>query len=180
MKTASQELIHEHEAILVALAIVEKMSKLFQSEKDVETIDIKKILEFIKVFADKCHHGKEEGLLFPALEEAGFSSQMGPVGVMLYEHDLGRGLIGKMSESVSGSTVDKKTFFQAALQYAHLMRGHIDKENNILFPMGDAALSESKQQELLAKFQLHEETVVGAGKHEEFHALLNEFKVKYL
>ena len=180
MKTASQDLMHEHEAISVALEIVEKMAKQSQSGIDISVTDVEKILNFLKVFADKCHHGKEEDIFFPVLGSVGFSTQMGPVAVMLSEHTLGRKLIKEMNDSVEGGKLDKESFAQAAIDYTYLMRSHIDKENNILFPMGDSRLTESQQKELLEKFEIHENTVIGAGKHEEFHALLKEFKIKYL
>jgi hemerythrin-like domain-containing protein len=75
---------------------------------------------------------------------------------------------------------DKTAFVQAALSYIKLLRNHIEKENNILFPMGDARLSASIQEELLAQFEIYEENVIGEGKHEELHALLEKFKEKYL
>ena len=180
MKTASQELMHEHEAILVALAIIEKIARLAQAGTEVSVPDIEKLMDFLKIFADKCHHGKEEYILFPTLGTVGLSSQMGPVAVMLGEHTMGRALISQMNDSISGVSFEATSFAKAAIDYVYLMRSHIDKENHILFPMGDARLSESQQIEILEKFNIHEETVVGAGKHEEFHAMLNEFKTKYL
>ena len=60
------------------------------------------------------------------------------------------------------------------------INNHIDKENAILFPMGDANLTASKQQELLDNFENLEKNVIGEGKHEELHNLLERFKKKYL
>ena len=59
------------------------------------------------------------------------------------------------------------------------MRNHIEKENNVLFMMGDQRLPEETQTELLEKFEEHEEKVVGEGKHEILHALLKKFEKKY-
>jgi len=41
---------------------------------------------FLEVFVDKCHHGEEEKVLFPAMEEAGIPRQGVPIGVMIYEY----------------------------------------------------------------------------------------------
>ena len=59
------------------------------------------LLEFFTVFVDKCHHGKEEELLFPALEQIGVERDKGPIGVMLKEHQQGREYVQKMKAAIS-------------------------------------------------------------------------------
>jgi len=180
MKTASQDLIHEHKAIMIALNVIEQMAKRVQNNKGFDINDIEEIIEFLKVFTDKCHHGKEEDFLFPALEEAGVKNQQGPIGVMLNQHKQGRELIKQMQESISNKTINRKAFVDAASSYVTLLRIHIEKEDTFLFPMSDAKLNASKQQELLKNFENLEKNVIGEGKHEELHALLGKFKDKYL
>ena len=180
MKTPGQDLIHEHKAILIALNVIEQMYKRVQNDKGIDYKDIEKMIEFLKIFADKCHHGKEEGFLFPALEEAGVKNQNGPIGVMLDQHKLGRGFIKQMEESISNIIINKNAFVDAASSYVTLLRNHIEKEDTFLFPLGDAKLSASKQQELLHNFEDLEKNVIGKGKHEELHALLEEFQKRYL
>lgn len=180
MKTATQELTEEHDGILLSLDVIEKMAKLAKDNKNLEFNDVESILEFLQVFADKCHHGKEEGLLFPALEKLGIGNENGPIGVMLSEHVEGRGFIKDMVNSTANKTLDKNKFAVAATSYVNLMRTHIRKENQILFPMGEQNLSDAEQKELLEAFDNHERTMIGEGKHEEFHKMLDRFEAKYL
>ena len=56
------------------------------------------IIEFSKVFMDRCHHTKEEELLFPAMVAAGFPKDS-PLAVMLHEHELGRNHIKAVNEA---------------------------------------------------------------------------------
>jgi len=177
---ASEDLRHEHELIKVALNILGKMASNIQQNVNVDVNDLKEIVNFLILFADKCHHGKEEIYYFPALEKAGIPKADGPIGAMLIEHEQGRNNIRQMKESVSGVSADTQTFAKAASSYVTLMKNHIEKENNILFMMGDQRLPEEIQMELLEKFEQHEEEVVGVGKHEELHALLEKFEQKYL
>jgi len=180
MKTASQDLIHEHKAILIALNVIENIVERMKSNEEIDSKDIEDLLGFLKVFADKCHHGKEEGFLFPALEKVGIKKENGPIGVMLSEHEQGRNLIKQMQESIADNKIKKNAFIEAGIEYLTLLRNHIKKEDTILFPLGDARLSVSEQKQLLIDFENHEEKVIGEGKHEELHTLLQKFKKKYL
>jgi hemerythrin-like domain-containing protein len=180
MEKASQDLVHEHKAILIILSVLEKICSLFKTSKEVDYHDIEQIIDFIKTFADKCHHGKEEGFLFPALEEAGIKKENGPIGVMLLEHEKGRELVRLMQSSISGESIQIEKFVESSDAYINLLRNHIEKENSILFPMGDARLSQAKQDELLNKFETFEDEVIGKGKHHELHQILEKFEAKYL
>jgi hemerythrin-like domain-containing protein len=178
MSKAIADLMKEHEAILSALQILERMIAKIEKTTLVDTEDIHDFTGFLKEFADKCHHGKEEGLLFPALTRAGIPEKGGPIGVMLLEHAQGRQLIREMEDSITNQ-VDLVKLTQAAKEYTILLRNHIQKENNILFPMADKVLTETQLDELYEGFEEHEEKVIGHGRHEELHAMLNSLNAKY-
>ena len=180
MKTVSQDLTHEHKAIQVALNILEIMYEKLEKESEADYIEINDLLEFLKEFADKCHHGKEEGFLFPALEKTGVRNHGGPIGAMLSEHTLGRDLIKQMQDNLLKNEVDSQGFVEAAKSYVRLLRAHIQKENTILFPLIEVKMSASEQAELLRSFENHEEEVIGEGRHEELNSMLETFRDKYL
>ncbi len=180
MEYASKDLIHEHDAILFSLKILSEISDRVESGKDIPVQDITSLIDFLKLFADKCHHGKEEGILFPALEELGIPKHKGPIGVMLEEHEAGRKFIKRMEDAITSKGINKEEFIHSSRGYIYLLRAHIEKENTVLFPMGDSKLSEAKHKELLEAFEEYEETVIGKGKHEELHKQLEEFNRKYL
>lgn len=180
MEKPSQDLMNEHEAILTALDVIERMYESVSNDEKINLKDITDIIEFLKVFADKCHHGKEEEYLFPAMEEAGIRNQGGPIGVMLEQHRRGREFIKQMQNSVKDNKLNKNSFVEAASSYVTLLRSHIEKENTILFPMGDARLSVARQKELMDKFEKLEKEVMGEGIHEKFHATLHRLEKKYL
>ncbi len=179
MSKAIDDLRHEHEVILSALGILDAMLDRLGGANPPSADDLHAFLGFLKEFADKCHHGKEEGILFPALTEAGLPSQGGPVGVMLHEHVEGRELIQQMEKAVNGK-VDAVAFAGAARGYAELLRAHIAKENDVLFPMAEQMLPADQMAQIKARFVEHEETVIGHGRHEELHRLLKELKQQYV
>jgi hemerythrin-like domain-containing protein len=180
----TEELSTEHQAILLMIRVLDKMSDRLESGGEVDTSHLEKAVEFIKVFADKCHHGKEEDLLFPAMEKAGIPRSGGPLGVMLHEHVLGRGYVKAMAEAVAGINKGDRgagaRFAENARNYSALLSQHIFKEDNILYPMADGRLSAAQQDELTVCFADVEEKVVGHGKHEEFHRLLKDLEAAYL
>ncbi len=180
METTSQDLKHEHEAIRTALNIIEKMYQRVQEEREIDKKDIKDLINFLRVFADKCHHGKEEVFLFPALEEAGIPNKNGPIEKMLEQHRQGRELIKKMEEAVNGRSINRESYIEASSSYVKLLRDHIEKENTYLLPLSDARLSKDKQKALMKDFERLEKNVIGQGVHEELHALLRKLSKKYL
>jgi hemerythrin-like domain-containing protein len=180
MKKAKEDLIHEHQVIQIALNILEKIGERSQQDEIANYRDIKDLLGFQAEFADKCHHGKEEGFLFPALKKAGIRNEGGAIGVMLSEHTQTRNFIKQMQNSIKDERVNKNMFIGASIYYVSLLRAHIQKENSVLFPLIDTRLSGSEQQALYENFENHEEKVIGEGRHEELHILLEELATKYL
>lgn len=180
MPHASEDLKNEHDGILFGLNILEKMIKLLQEKQGVEKEDFLEMVNFLKLFADKCHHGKEEGLLFPAMENVGIQNQNGPIGQMLIEHAEGRRYIAQMSEALNNYPVHDNDLIQAVTNYINLLRQHIEKENTVLFPMGDKMISADVHAKLLIDFEEFEEKVMGKGTHEKLHILLNKMEKKYL
>jgi hemerythrin-like domain-containing protein len=180
----TQDLKKEHEAIKLLLKILRKISEKLESGEKVSVKHLDSILEFIRVFADKCHHGKEEGLLFPAMENAGIPRERGPIGVMLREHEEGRNFVKGMREAVTrfkkGDRKAEADIAKNARNYSALLSQHIDKEDNILYPMADERLSEDTQRELEKGFEKIEREAIGPGRHEEFHRILHHLKEVYL
>lgn len=181
---ATDQLREEHKGILLMLSILEKVSAKLDTEGFLDTAHLEGTLEFLSVFVDTCHHGKEEELLFPAYEAAGIANENGPIGVMLAEHAEGRGYVKNMTAAFSG--LKKGENFSAARivenagSYIKLLKQHIDKENTVLYPMGDALLSVEKHKELLSGFDRIEDERVGRGRHEQFHAMLDRLKEIYI
>ncbi len=126
--------MYDHKEISLTLNILEKICNLLKTNNEVDLVDITRIIYFIKIFADECHTGKEEKLLFPAILKVAVSRQKELITELLAEHVTERELIKSMQDSVLGDTVRLDTFRQASLLYINLLRNHIEKENYGLFP----------------------------------------------
>ena len=182
---AIQELRMEHDAVRLTLKVLDRICQEIElSGKLGNAQNVDHLLEFFTVFVDKCHHGKEEELLFPALEQIGVNRDNGPIGVMLREHQLGRESVQKMKAAFSqfktGSVSAAVDFTRNARDYISLLDQHIEKENNVLFPLAEKQLSEAKLAELLKGFEKIEADKIGVGKHEEFHKMIDQLESAYL
>ncbi len=179
--TAVEQLKKEHQAIKLALIFLDAIRSKTESEGIVDIEKLEKLNEFFSLFADRCHHGKEENMLFPELEKVGIPRKQGPIEVMLTEHEIGRNYLRILQESIESyktnpnSSIAEK-IVQSIKGYIDLLEQHIYKENNVLFMMAEVHLSEKVQRELLEKFEEFEINEIGAGKHEEFHQMLKEVK----
>ena len=184
MGVAIEQLKKEHAAIETMLKILEVVCGKLQAGEKVEPEHLSQIVEFFRVFADRCHHGKEEEIFFPALEMAGIPREDGPIGVMLQEHDLMRGLMSGVVEAVgryvAGEPKAHVDIVRYATDYAAMLRRHIDKENNILFKMAEMHLSPEEETELIDRFEAMESEKLGEGTHEALHAVLDRLEVVYL
>ena len=129
----------EHSLILQVIDVFEEALAEGRHGADMERIA--GCVDFFRLYADACHHGKEEDLLFEELIERGFSRHEGPVAMMLQEHALGRLYVKRMAGAVAGMTQgDNRAWsdlLHAGRSYIDLLRRHIGKENNALFDMAD-------------------------------------------
>jgi hemerythrin-like domain-containing protein len=156
---ATQLLMEEHEIILRGLGVLEVLAAKAVRGEPVPSRAVDTLLTFLGEFADAHHHGKEEEILFPALEEAGFPRDAGPVGVMLREHTEGRDLITALraaAPNAAGDTAARARFAGAARAYIALLSGHIDKENRILFPMAEQAIGRDGHRRVDERFEAFE------------------------
>jgi hemerythrin-like domain-containing protein len=182
--TPTEQLKQEHNAIKLMLKILMKCCDKLESGESVNPEDLEQMLDFIKVFVDRCHHAKEEDLLFPAMEKVGIPKEGGPIGVMLAEHDAGRKYVRTASDAIarykSGDTGASAKIVESARAYVSLLNQHIDKEDNVLYRMADMRIPKQKQDELLEEFERVERERIGVGKHEQFHKLLEQLETTYL
>jgi len=111
------------------------------------------------------------------MEAAGIPKDGGPVGVMLVEHVQGREYVKGMAEGIEeyrkGNRDGLNKFAKNGSNYSGLLSEHIYKEDNILYMMANMHLDEEADARLLREFERVEKEVVGEGKHEEFHALVD-------
>jgi hemerythrin-like domain-containing protein len=175
----TQILRNEHEVILRVLDCLEKLAQDSRRDGGLDLRTADELLDFLRVFADQCHHGKEEDSLFPMLSRKGLPTQVGPIAVMLSEHEQGRAEIAGMHAAAercrSGHPAGAVHFAAHARAYVDLLRDHIAKENNVLFPMAEGMLDDADRERIVAEFRTHESKDIGPGTHERYLARVDEW-----
>jgi hemerythrin-like domain-containing protein len=146
-------------------------------EVDAETLQ--NIVEFMRIFADKCHHGKEETHLFPLLERKGVPVRGCPLAMLMAEHQRGRALVTGLATAAETYVRDgpsaKKPLLESLRGIAGLYPDHIWKEDYLLFPMTNKILTPGEQKELHDKFETVEKAI-GTGVHHRFEQLAEKLE----
>lgn len=169
---ATEELEHEHRVIERMLAVIE----LTVSKPGIHPDFFRKVLPFLREFLDKCHHAKEEDVLFPFMKEKKVKDSDSPIERMLVEHQLGRNYVQEIADAnahlAAGDSSVTPNIKNAAKSYIELLRLHIGKEDRVLYPMANRVFSGADNKHLLERFEKIEIERIGEGKHEAFLGLI--------
>ncbi len=153
----------EHRTIAKVVSAAGLLADKLQAGQSIEAQVFQSVVEFMRLYADKCHHGKEEDLLFPLLAERGVPMRGCPVEALMHEHVMGRALVqGLANAAEAWQTRDlsaREDLIRNLRGIAALYPNHIWKEDYLLFPMSNKVLSEEDQQQLALKFAGVEEAV---------------------
>ncbi|MCL1593190.1 MAG: hemerythrin domain-containing protein [Actinomycetia bacterium] len=154
--TPTAVLRDEHRLIL---EVADALDQLFAVEPGGAALDfdaVDRCITFFRLFADACHHTKEEDLLFPELERAGLPHDSGPIAVMLNEHEQGRVFVRAMADAIetarTGESSSLADLRAAADGFVSLIVAHIAKEDGVLFNMADGMIVGPECRELCAAY----------------------------
>jgi hemerythrin-like domain-containing protein len=172
---AIEILMNEHRLIERVCDALEGFADTAARRAGEDKAELAKFVAFISRFADGWHHGKEEDILFAAMVEHGFPREGGPVAVMLHEHDQGRRLVailrGYAAQADAWSDADRQEIARAAAGFAQLLRAHIQKEDQILYPMAEQHLPPEAMAAVAEACERYESS---AGAHEKLRVLGDE------
>ena len=149
----------EHRVIQRIVAVMVVLADRLDAGDEVDPALLESIVEFLRTFADRSHHAKEEAWFFPAMERRGVPSHGCPLGGLTMEHAKGRQMVTEFAEAirawtlgVNGATV-RETLVKTLRGLATFYPAHIWKEDYLLFPLAGRLLTPEDQQELIGKFE---------------------------
>ena len=179
MITPLEDLKQEHRLIERALAVLERATQQFECGEEVSPDTLAHALAFVRGFADGCHHAKEEQGLFPLLATKSPTIEGGPVKVLSADHEAGRKLMRDLERGIEGmrrgGPEGPAEAHKALATYTHMLRRHIAKEEDILFPLSEGLITDEEAKQLEQHFERVEEET-GAGAHERYEGMVEELE----
>jgi len=179
LNAAMDLLVAEHKTILKVVYGLQRAGQSLRAGNYVSPILLGDAVIFMREFADRRHHAKEEDILFPALVAHGVPLHGCPIDALLHEHEKGRCLIKEISTSLD---LYENNLVGAGIAIAEAIEGivelypnHIWKEDDMVFPMVERLFSEVDRLELYQKFQ-----EVDARMEQESHKRFCDFAEKFL
>jgi hemerythrin-like domain-containing protein len=175
----TEMLEEEHHYIQKVIGAMAVVAETLESGQGVESGTLQSIVEFMRTFADKCHHGKEETHLFTLLESKGVPVRGCPIGILTVEHQRGRALVSALASATEMYSKNdesaRKSIIQTLKLLTELYPGHIWKEDYLLFPMTNKILNADEQKNLRHLFETVEKTI-GLDVHQRFEQLAEKLE----
>lgn len=165
------------------LNVMRKFSYRILQHDDPEYPDFLKIIDFLRNYADKHHHGKEEKLLFNKMaDELGSAGEKLVTHGMLVEHDLGRLYIMQLEDAVNrviaGDEEAKLDVIGNAIGYSDLLHRHIDKEDRVVYEFARNHLAEATLEQVNIESQTFEDEAKKENIQARYLGLLGDLEAK--
>jgi len=161
----------EHRVIQRVVAGMAVLIERLDGGQDMDVALLENIVEFLRTFADRRHHGKEESFLFPALIHRGVPSHGCPIGGLTMEHQKGRVMVGELADAIrgyaAGEPPSRENLIRSLRALVAFYPNHIWKEDYLLFPLAGKVLTLEDQQDLMHKFDTVDRDL-GLDVHEGF------------
>lgn len=178
-------MVEEHENIRRMLKITRNVCYRVMTKGDYDVDDFPRIIDFIRIYADKHHHGKEEDILFETMkEELETLAKSGAITGMYIEHDMGRlymlNLEAALKEFKNGNDEARMDIIANAVSYTDLLDRHIEKENMALYKFAEKSLSDESKAFIDEESGKVEDLATESGLQDKYIALIEELEDKYL
>lgn len=176
MSQAIDVLRSEHQAIGCILKILQRMANRARLGT-ASGAEIGTLLDFLWDFVDQCHHGKEEGLLFPALRRTGLELGCELIDELSAEHRQSRVLLRALRQAVE-PVLDAEAFAATTRQYVEFVERHVAKESEELFPLALQILRTDQLDAMQRDFAAFELKTVGRERSQQLHEQMRRWQVE--
>jgi len=173
-------LMIEHRLIEKMLNIAAEELKRIKTNRKVNPVFIDTIVDFIRMYADRTHHGKEEDILFRELGKKELHDDDRRIMQELVdEHINARKVVGELVEANSRyADGDSKSIDVIAERLSYLIDfypEHIIKEDKTFFPDTEKYFSEIELENMLTEFWEFDKKMI----HEKYNKLYESLKQRY-
>lgn len=177
-------MVHEHENIRRMLKVARNLSYRVLTNGDYSIDDLPKVIDFVRNYADKHHHGKEEDILFETMsKELTKLANSGAITGMYIEHDNGRLYMMNLDKAVdelrNGNDEARLDVIANLICYADLLDRHIEKENTAMYKFAETSLSDEAKKYVEDEAMAIEEQATKDGVQDKYVKILEELEEKY-
>jgi len=170
-------LMIEHRLIERMLALIDKEARSAAQNLQIDTTFVDTAVDFIRWYADKTHHGKEEAILFREVAKKEISTEHRVLlKELLEDHDFGRRTIGEIREATEkyrqGSTESLRTILDKCKTLTGFYHEHIRKEDKLFFPACMIYLGEQEKEPLLQEFWESDRKMI----HAKYGAIVEQYE----
>lgn len=182
---AIELMVSEHNNIKRMLKVIRAMCIKVLNHEEANFDDFHKVIDFVRNYADRHHHAKEENILFKKMgDELGEKIAKGPVAGMFVEHDMGRHYIANLETALhklkEGDMDARVDVIANAISYTDLLNRHIDKEDTAIYTFAKRALSKEAMEEVEKSCSDVESEAAQRGIQDKYIKLIIEFEKKFL
>lgn len=166
-------LMIEHRLIGRMIAVIQHRLNLVERTHSIDPYFVDKAVDFIRIYADRTHHGKEEDILFRDLEKKKLSDDDRRVmKELIEEHVFGRettkALVAANTQYRNGDAAALAEVTSRLKTLIEFYPKHIEKEDNIFFPASREYFSDEEDQSMLAEFREFDRKMI----HEKYIAVV--------
>ncbi len=167
----------EHRLIERMLLLIRTALEKTETTRTVDPLFVDAALDFILTYADRTHHGKEEGILFRELSKRPLSAEdRRTMRDLVEEHAFGRRTTQALIEANTRyRNGDASALAGVAAQLHTLVEfypKHIEKEDKVFFPASRSYFTNEEDQALLAEFHEFDRKMI----HEKYTVLIQTFE----
>jgi len=181
--TPTENLINEHKKINELLDIMSKIALKIKSKDVFYPNDVEEVVKYLINIIENSHHGKEDDVFYPELISSGIPKETAPLSIINYEHIISVNYLKDISSCVVnckiGNDFSGELLADSLTNYVIAIKNHIQREEEIVFPIANEVFSIEKQNEILQRFEVIEQKYISNSFNDQFDKLLNKFKNKY-
>ncbi|MBF0508515.1 MAG: hemerythrin domain-containing protein [Deltaproteobacteria bacterium] len=171
-------LMIEHRLIEKMLAVVEKEVLLMMDNKVADSIFIDAVVDFIRTYADRVHHGKEEEIMFRCLAAKTMNTEdQIQMQELIEEHKTARKIVGELVQAKEEYLQGQREALDTILdQLTFLIRfypEHIRKEDKVFFPNSEKYLTQAEQETMLQEFWEFDRKMI----HEKYQSVVKQWRI---
>lgn len=176
---AIQDLQREREVIRKVVRVMARIRTQLEEKQTVDAELLRDVVQFMRIFCDQCHHGKQDSYLFPLLESKGLSTVGGPMTDLQKEHEKGRMLTNELSRACSKYITNPETgrvgLMRALRSLVSFYHVHLLKEEYFFRPIAEKLLSIEDRDLLIDQFR-SAESDIGVGAHDAYEVLAEDLE----